>query len=93
MKEVKVLVTSDSLQPHRLQPASHLCPWNTLDRGKTLECVAIPFSRGSSQDPEVEPRSPALQKDSLLSEPPEKSLFNELNTKSLSFLPLPLSLG
>ena len=93
MKEVKVLVTSDSLQPHGLQPASRLCPWNSPDRGKTLKCVAIPFSRGSTQDPEVEPGSLTLQKDSLPSEPPENSLFNELNTKSLSFIPLLLSLG
>ena len=36
-----------------------------------LEWVAVPFSRGSSH-PEIEPRSPALQEDSSLSEPPGK---------------------
>ena len=36
-------------------------------QARILECVAIPFSRGSSQ-----PRSPALQADSLPSEPPGK---------------------
>ena len=36
---------------------------------RILEWVAFPFSRGSSQ-PGIEPRSPALQADSLLSEPP-----------------------
>ena len=36
-----------------------------------LEWVAFPISRGSSQ-PGIEPRSPALQADSSLSEPPGK---------------------
>ena len=36
---------------------------------RILEWAAFPFSRGSSQ-PGIEPRSPALQADSLLSEPP-----------------------
>ena len=36
-----------------------------------LECVAISFSRGFP-DPGIESRSPALQADSLLSEPPGK---------------------
>ena len=38
-------------------------PWTILQAG-ILECVAFPFSRGSSQ-----PRSPALQADSLPAEP------------------------
>ena len=40
-------VVSDSLQPHRLQPARLLCPWDYP--GKNIEWVAIPFSRGSSE--------------------------------------------
>ena len=40
---------------------------------RKLEWVAIPFCRRSS-DPGVEPRFPALQADSLLSEPPGKPL-------------------
>ena len=36
-----------------------------------LEWVAIPFS-GDLPDPGIEPRSPALQADALLSEPPGK---------------------
>ena len=40
-------------------------------QSRILEWVAIPFSRGSSQ-PSFEPRSPALQADSLPSEPPVK---------------------
>ena len=35
---------------------------------RTLERVVIPFSRGFS-DPGINPQSPALQADSLLSEP------------------------
>ena len=36
-------------------------------QARILEWVAFPFSRGSSQ-PRIEPRSPALQADSLLAE-------------------------
>ena len=42
-----------------------------LEWARMLEWVAIPFSRGSS-DPEIEPGSPALQADSLPSEPTGK---------------------
>ena len=48
-----------------------------------LEWVAMPSSRESSQ-PEVEPKSPTLQVDSLLSEPPEKP--KNIRVGSLSFL-------
>ena len=48
-----------------------------------LEWVAMLSSRGSSQ-PGIEPRSPALQLDSLPSEPPRKPKNTELG--SLSFL-------
>ena len=44
-------------------------------QARILEWVAIPFSRGSSQ-----PRSPALQADSLPSEPPGKSGFDKIYT-------------
>ena len=37
------LVVSDSLQPHGLYS-----PWNS-PQARILECVAVPFSRGSSQ--------------------------------------------
>ena len=40
-------------------------------QARMLEWVAVPFSRGSSQ-PGIEPRSPALQVDSLPAEPPGK---------------------
>ena len=40
-------------------------------QARILEWVAIPFSRGSSW-PRIKPGSPALQADTLLSEPPGK---------------------
>ena len=64
-------VMSDSLQPHGLQPTTFLRPWNSP--GKNMEWGASPFSRESSQ-PGIEPTSPAEQADSLLSEPPGKSI-------------------
>ena len=39
-------------------------------QARILEWVAIPFSKDLS-DPRIKPRSPALQADSLPSEPPE----------------------
>ena len=56
-------VESDSLQPHGL-----CSPWNL--QARILECVAISFSRGSSQT-RIEPRSPTLQVDSLPAESQE----------------------
>ena len=40
-------------------------------QARVLEWVAISFSRDLT-DPGIEPRSPALQADALLSEPPGK---------------------
>ena len=42
-------------------------------QAKILECVAISFSRGSSQ-PRIQPGSPTLQADALTSEPPEENV-------------------
>ena len=56
------------------------CPtlWDPMDytvhgtlQARILECVAFPFSRGSSQ-PGIKPRSAALQVDSLPTEPQGK---------------------
>ena len=68
--KVKVLVVQPCL-PH-LQPTRLLCPGNSPGK-KILEWAAIPFFRGSSQS-RIEPKSPALQEDSLLSEPPGKPI-------------------
>ena len=40
-----------------------------ISQARILEWVAISFSRGDLPDPGMEPGSPALQADSLLSEP------------------------
>ena len=45
-----------------------LNPWMMIAR--ILEWVTVSFSTGLP-NPEIEPRSPALHTDSLLSEPPE----------------------
>ena len=67
------LVMPVSLQPHRLSgrrlPGS---PVNGILQARILEWVAIPFSR-DLPNPEIKPRSPVLQVDSLPSEPPGKS--------------------
>ena len=55
-------ISSNSLQPHGWQPASLLCPWNSP--GKNI---------GVDSHSGIEPRSPALQVDSLLCARPGKS--------------------
>ena len=45
----------------------------------TLEWVAFPFS-GDLPNPGIEPRSPALQADSLPAEPPGKSTENGIKS-------------
>ena len=51
---------------------------------RILEWVAYPFSGGSSQ-PRNRTGSPALEADSLPSEPPEKPLFNPSNLEKSPF--------
>ena len=63
---------SDSLQAHGLQPTRLLCPW--LSPGKNTGVKKPFFSPGDLPNPGIKPRSPALQADSLLSEPPGESL-------------------
>ena len=62
---------SKSLQPNGLQSARLLGPWNY--QARKLEWVAIPFSRGSSQ-PKDQTWVFLIEGNSLLSEPPEKSI-------------------
>ena len=64
-------VVPNSLRPHQLQPARLLYPWDSP--GKDTEWVAISISRRSS-NAGIEPGSPALQADSLPSEPPGNPL-------------------
>ena len=56
-----------------------LCPWNSP--GKILEWVAVPSS-GDLPNPGIEPWSPSLQADSLLSEPPGKTLNPQSESES-----------
>ena len=61
-------VVSDSLRPHGLQPTRLLCP-----RGFSRQeyCSGLPCPPpGDVPNPGTEPRSAALQADSLPSEPP-----------------------
>ena len=59
---------SDSLQPHGLNPTRLICPWDSPGKN-THSGVSFP-SPGDLPNPGVKPRSPALQLDSLPSEPP-----------------------
>ena len=52
---------------------------------RTLEWIAIPFSRGSSH-PGIKPGSPSLQADSLLSEPPGKPRIRSRWSERLLFI-------
>ena len=71
-KKVKLLFAevSDSLWPHGLQPARLLCPWgfSRQDYWSGLPCPPP----GDLPNSGTEPGSPALQADSLLSEPSGK---------------------
>ena len=68
-KSVSCPVVSDSLRPHGLLPASLLHPWDS--QARILEWVVFPSPR-DLPDAGIEPRSPTLQADSLLSKPPGK---------------------
>ena len=54
-------------------------------QARILEWVAMPSSRGSS--PGIEPRSPALQVDSFLSEPSGKPIHIPMKNESRSVMP------
>ena len=69
--KVKVLVALILCDPMDCSPPGSSVHGNL--QARILEWVAVPFSRGSSQH-RVEPASPALQADSLPSEPPGKPL-------------------
>ena len=60
---------SDSVQPSGLQPVRVLGPWDSPGKNTGVGSHSLP---GDPSNPGIEPRSPALQADSLLSEPPRK---------------------
>ena len=62
-------VVSDSVRPYGLQPARLLWRWDGFSRQEY--CSGLPWPPpGDLPDPGIEPRSPALQADSLPSESP-----------------------
>ena len=63
-------VMSSFLQHRGLYPTTLLCPWNSPGKNIGGGCKT---STGNLPNPRVEPRSPALQADSLPSEPPGKT--------------------
>ena len=63
-------VVSDSLPPRGQQPARLLCPWGF---SRQEDWSGLPFPPpGDLPNRGIKPRSPALQADSLPSEPPGK---------------------
>ena len=70
-------VMSNSLWYHGLQPARLPCPWNFPDNNTGVDCH--PFSRDLP-----DPGSPALQVDSLPSEPPSPIKGTRGNSISFS---------
>ena len=70
VKCVSCSVMSDSVTPWTV---SHQVPLSLEFFGQEHWMVAMPFSRRSCW-PGIEPRSPVLQADSLLSEPPDKPM-------------------
>ena len=63
-------VVSDSFRPHGLQPTRLLCPWGFSRQEYWSRWPCPP--PGDLPYPGIKPRSPALQADSLPSEPPGK---------------------
>ena len=81
MMKVKVLVSQFCLD--LCNPMDCSLPGSSvhgISQARILEWVAIPFSGGSSQ-PRDQTRSPALEADSLPSEPPEKPMNMIINFK------------
>ena len=71
-------VMSNSLGPHGRKSARFLCPWNSLGKNTGVDCHSL--LQGIFPDPGIEPGSPALQADSLPSEPPERVTFVIFNS-------------
>ena len=75
---VKSLQSCPTLcDPHRLQSARLLCPWNSSGKN-TGAGLSFP-SPGDLPYTEIDPVSPSLQADSLLSEPPGKPQCDKID--------------
>ena len=68
-------MVSDSCDPVNCSPVG--ASVHGISQARILERVAFP-SPGDLADPEIKPRSPALQADSLSTEPPGKPLWNKI---------------
>ena len=86
--KVKVLVTQSCLT--LCNPMNYNPPGSSVHgilQATILEWVTIPFSKGSQSrdlpNPGIKPGSPALQADSLLSEPPGKILVSKEPQRNL----------
>ena len=74
-------VLSDSWQPRGLQPARLPCPWG-FSKQECSSALPLPLP-GDLPDPGIEPRCPALQADSLPSEPPARTKNTGVGNLSL----------
>ena len=79
---------SDSLQPCGLKPSRLLCPWG-FSRQESWSGLPCP-PPGDLPNPGIKPRSPALQTDSLLSEPPGKPKNTGVGSLSLLWEDFPI---
>ena len=70
-------VVAVSVQPHRLYS-----PWNSPDQNTGVNSWSLPQGIFPDLGPRIEPRSPALQVDSLPTEPPGKPFPVLVNTIS-----------
>ena len=75
-------VVSDSLQLHGLHPTRFLGPWG-FSRQEYWSGLPCPLFQGNLPNPRIKPRSPSLQADSLLSEPPRKPKDTGVGSLSL----------
>ena len=75
-------VVSDSLHLHGLHPTRFLGPWG-FSRQEYWSGLPCPLFQGNLPNPRIKPRSPSLQADSLLSEPPRKPKDTGVGSLSL----------
>ena len=75
-KSESSLVMSDSLRPRELYSS-----WNSP--GQNTGVGSLSLLQGNLPNPGIEPRSPALQADSLLAEPPGKPKKTGVGSLSL----------
>ena len=91
--EIKVThLHPNSLQPHGLQPARLLCPWG-FSRQEYWSGLPCPPPE-DLPNPGIKPRSPLLQADSLLSEPPGKHKYvRRIKSKGMLGKDIPYKCG